>query len=236
MIKFLLTTIVAVIFIAGFNAWLEPVSSKYARSKVVQLLGSEGRCSGEQVVAPSGVTYILTAGHCVGLKGNKTSITVKTEDGKTLERQVIAEDAYSDLLLLEGLPATAGLKVAKSYSPTQRVRTLTHGAGLPTYETQGVLVGKLRNYVNLGFMGTTYVGTCSGPKYSIVHWDTGRGVIRVCVLDVIQTATTAMVVPGSSGGMAIDDNGDLIGVVSATDGRFSYFVSLEDIRSFLSNY
>lgn len=226
-----------IVLCAMSSACARTSSNEYVRFRSVKLKGVEGgSCSGEQVTAPSGRMYILSAGHCKDLRGAKNSITVETEDGKSLERAIVAEDTKSDLLLLEGLPKMQGLMVADKYTLPQHVRTFTHGAGLPTYETEGVLVGRARQLIMLGFIGSTYEGDCRGPKYRIMSLETSYGEMSACVLDVMQMVSTAMVVPGSSGGMVVDDNGQLIGVVSATDGKFSYLVSLQDIQSFVSAY
>jgi S1-C subfamily serine protease len=58
----------------------------------------------------------------------------------------------------------------------------------------------------------------------------------MCFLKVVEVATTAKVVPGSSGGMVVDDVGDLIGVVSASNGDFGFLVRLQDIKNFLAKY
>lgn len=236
MVRAVLSVLVFSLVMSACNAFISTASDAFARGRSVKLVGGGGSCSGEQVVAPSGQHYILTAGHCKDLRMDKNSITVETEDGRVLERAIVAEDMKSDLLLLEGVPTLRGLQIADAYKPAQHVRTFTHGAGLPTYETEGVLVGKAEEMVLLGFIGLTYNGACKGAKYRIVPVDYMGGQISACVLDVIEMVSTAMVVPGSSGGMVVDDNGNLVGVVSATDGHFSYMITLDDIKAFLAGY
>lgn len=212
-------------------------SDYYSKSKSVKLeLEGFGQCSGEQIVAPSGHTYILTAAHCKELRGDKNSITVSTEDGTKLERAIIAEDLKSDLLLLEGIPDKGGLSIADSSYQGQHVRTFTHGHGFPTYESQGALVGNSHVHVMLGIIGINYMGSCKGAKYKIIDIDAGFMVVQACTLDVEETASTAFIVPGSSGGMIVNDSGELVGVVSAGDGVFGYFVKLSDIQDFLEGY
>src|SRR5258707_12043226 len=87
-------------------------SDTYAMQRTVSIKGKYGQCSGEQIEAPSGETYILTAAHCRNLADDGISMVIITEDEKRLMRKIIAEDSYSDLLLLEGIPNLDGIKIA----------------------------------------------------------------------------------------------------------------------------
>lgn len=117
-------------------------TDRQIRNQIVKLQSSKGSCSGVEVKAPSGVTYILSAGHCTAVSIDGKNIDVITEDGKTLSRRIIAEDPSSDLLIIEGMPGAYGLDIAKSLGRFDRVRTFTHGLGLPTYETSGYVIAE----------------------------------------------------------------------------------------------
>lgn len=207
-------------------------SDSYLRERVVKLVSPKGSCSGEQIIAPSGENYILTAAHCLVLKDANNSIEVITESGEHLSRRVIAEDHASDLLLLEGLPNLKGLSIASSSRNKEEVRTFTHGRGFDTYQTKGVLIQDSRAQM----LTEDYNCSLNYSKYKIVEIDLGFFPIKVCIIDVIEKATTALIVPGSSGGMVVNSYGNLVGVVSAGDGTFGYLVTLSDIQSFLSGY
>lgn len=212
-------------------------SDSYIRNRVVKLQSSRGSCSGEQVRAPSGQSYILTAGHCRALEDASGSIEVVLDNKKTLMRKVIAEDKFSDLLLLEGLPNVDGLELAKEWRPNQDVITYTHGRGFDTYTTRGLLVQYEDILINAGSIQTAEDQQhCeSMPKFKTM----GGWFGSVCVLQVTEVVTTAAIVPGSSGGAVLDSNGDMVGVVSAGDGQgglFGYLVPLHDMRRFLSGY
>src|SRR5579859_3994479 len=75
---------------------------EYPRRQVVKIAGPHGMCSGEQVRAPSGQTYILTAAHCRGFMDSTSNFTVVNEDGLSIQRRFIAEDPNSDIMLIEG--------------------------------------------------------------------------------------------------------------------------------------
>lgn len=226
----------SVIIAAVFWLFVTP-SDNYFRDRAVKLHGVNdiGSCSGEQVEAASGQTYILTAAHCLGLADESGSINVETEEGRFIKRKVVAEDIYADLLLLDGLPGVSGLKVADAAPRGAHLRTFTSGRGFKTYETQGSLIAYKFIVVPLKLIGNEkdYNVCLSMPKYSIFPYAYG---FNVCALSVDEVAITATIVPGSSGGMVIDDSGSLVGVVSASDGTFGYIVPLPAIRKFLSNY
>ena len=74
------------------------------------------------------------------------------------------------------------------------------------------------------------------PKNQAINVDTPFGSVELCMMVLNETAVTASIVPGSSGGMMVNDAGQLIGVASCTDSHFGYFVTLNDIKAFLSGY
>ncbi len=212
-------------------------SEKSIRDKVVKLSGEHGMCSGEQVKAPSGDMYILTAGHCRTLEKDG-SILVTKEDGTQLRRNVIAEDPNADLLLLEGLPNVEGLSIADNSYRRQDVRTFTHGRNFDTYKTSGVLIQQQKiQILNSIILDEKDEAACKDPKYKIMEVPIFFGfTIKACLLDVEEMATTAMIVPGSSGGAVVSNAGELVGVVSAGGDTFGWLVPLSAIHVFLAGY
>lgn len=210
-------------------------SDNYIRNRAVKITRGGGSCSGEQVRAPSGVDYILTAAHCRGLMDENGAFEIHTEDGKILNRQLVNEDVNSDLLLIEGLPGVRGLDIAKWAPMRSKVRTFTHGGGLDTYETHGVLIQYMIVQVPLMIVTDEKTETycTSMPKYYMVEIMEG---VNMCIMRTLEVVTTAGIVPGSSGGMVINYDGELVGVASATDYKFGYIVPLPSIRNFLHNY
>lgn len=200
------------------------------KDKIIKISSGHGMCSGEQVKAPSGVSYIMTASHCMGLSDANGNFTITTEDGKSLQRKLIAEDPESDLMILEGLPEVAGLRIAQSIAPGDKIVTLTHGNNYATYKTEGVIIQgeRVQAPVSLIFSVEDEAKCTSMPKRH------AEG--NYCILDVWETISTAMVVPGSSGGAVLNSSGELVGVVSAGSGAFGAFVNLSDIQKFIKNY
>jgi hypothetical protein len=238
--KLLSVILAAALFSAVFSDLGSHNSDTYFKTKAVLLLNPEKgiQCSGEQIQAPSGVNYILSAAHCRIIAQDNGSIEVHDADGRVIQRKVIAEDPNSDLLLIEGLPNVEGLKVAEYDEFDQHIRTYTHGHGMPTYKTEGVILKD--EYVEVGIeqVKENKFDDCTQyPKNKVEpREDLFAGSIYVCTLTVNETMTTAFVVGGSSGGMVVDDSGNLVGVVSISDGPFSGLVRLADINKFLRNY
>lgn len=207
--------------------------SDKARRSIVKIMSADGMCSGEQIEAPSGEKYILTAGHCRHLNINGI-YSVYTEDGRVINRKFIAEDDKSDLLLIEGVPNLPALKIASYEYPTQAIRTLTHGDNMSTYQTTGVLIES--NMIQAALFpieNEQDEKNCQQAKNSIVD---SLWLGRVCLLNEYEMISTALVVPGSSGGAVLNKHDELTGVVSVGKGPFSGFVLLVDIKNFLKNY
>ncbi len=215
------------------SLYVGPKSDSYIRDRVVRVQGvGGGECTGEQVRAPSGKDYILTAGHCDGIAVNNV-VEVLLEDGSTMPRKVIAQDRMADLLLIEGLPSTQGLSIAEGSRPRDEIRTFTRGAGLPTYKTEGVLIDIRHMEVVIDpIKSERDLHKCmSMPKFKVMS----IGFAQVCIMVSDVMMSTAMVVHGSSGGAVLNARGELVGVVSMLDAPFSYFVSLKDIKAFLKD-
>jgi S1-C subfamily serine protease len=218
------------------------LSNNELRHKVVKLWSqSRGMCSGEQIEAPSGMAYILSAGHCAMLADSNGDIRVETEDKEQLIRKVIAEDQESDLLLIEGLPNVKGLQLAEGHSH-EVVRTFTHGGNHDTWGSSGELVAIKPQHIMITQIDPNSaidVQSClKAPKYQMQVFKTPFGDFGACMLVADEWESTAFVMPGSSGGMVVNKWGELVAVVSATDAQrgFSYFVTMTDIKRFLAAY
>lgn len=208
-------------------------SEKEIREKIVKIVGDKGLCSGEQVKGHSGKSYIITAAHCKDISSTDV-YTVFRESGEKLKLRAIEEYEDNDLLLLEGLPGVEGLEVASNSFRNEKIWTYTHGGGLDTYITEGRQL-QVQN-VQI-FMGpVTDEKSCQSSKYNIQDINSFFGSIRACMMKLRLMGTTAKVVPGSSGGAIVNYKGELVGVVSATDGNFGYSVPIDSIQAFLAGY
>lgn len=219
-----------------YSTFYQYPSEDYMTARSVKLYSSAGSCSGVQVKAPSGISYILTAGHCNILASPQNTIQVETETHLILERRIVAEDPSSDLMLLEGVPNLKGLEPASEYNMKEDIMTFTHGKGYATYKSSGRLIQLANIKVLIDVMNEGSKVLCDKPKNMIAHLETSSGFVAACLLSVTEMASTAKIVPGSSGGMVVDQKGRLVGIASATGADFSMFVQLDDIRAFLSGY
>lgn len=222
--------------VIGLQAYLHKPADKtdsFIRSQVVLVDSNGFQCTGEQIKAPSGKRFILTAAHCRQAEIDGI-IDVVSEKKVRYKVKVIVEDDINDLLLLSPIPLADGLDIAKHLYKNQSIRTFTHGDGHDTYQTDGFSIEKKEIAVPVGPI--TDPKQCKvGKKRQIVVSDGIFGSVMLCVLKLKLFAMTARVIPGSSGGPILDIYGDLVGVVSATNGLFGYGVPLEDIKRFLKN-
>jgi Trypsin-like peptidase domain len=210
----------------------------YFINRAVRIVNAEHSCSGEQIIAPSGKEYILTAGHCRAIADKDGNVKVILENGAELQRRIIAEDPTSDLLLIEGLPNLSGIYIANNAYRRGKIKTYTSGGGLATYRTDGE-IAQLEKQLMIGLYiieTPEQEAGCHQEKNDI--YELPFLGIKICILSVIETAITAPIVPGSSGGMVVNESGQLIGVVSAGGGDsiIGYTVTLDDIKDFLAGY
>lgn len=204
-----------------------------------KLVGNNHACSGVQVHAGSGQDYLLTAGHCNVLADDNGSIGVILDNGDHLQRRIIEEDANSDLLLLEGVPNLHGVEVSKALEPSAHITAFTHRKGMATSKSEGAVIESQRVAAPVSEISSEgdEEACLSKLKQSVVAVDfLGVVTIKFCVLVVDENVTTLPISPGSSGGMVVNENGDLVGIVSMGDGEFSYIVLLKDIQAFIKAY
>lgn len=207
-------------------------SDAYIRNRVVKIHDIQGSsCTGVQVYAPSGKIYILTAAHCAEFMPNGDAL-VNDEDGTEYPSYIVDIDQEKDLMLMSKISNDA-IDLAKSWYKYEKVHTLTHGKGMPTYRTNGELLDKEPAEIPMfPITDDASAKSCNKPYQKVV-----QGMFsQICVAIFHSVMGTARVLPGSSGGPVLDEDGRLVGIVSFTDGFFSGYVALEDIKAFLKDH
>jgi CBS domain-containing protein len=137
-------------------------------------------------------------------------------------------------MLLSIGKAHGGIEIADIVERTEKVHTMTRGRGHSSYRTDGEIVEEFdHTLIPFSMISNMeeFIECIKSPKNTVVPSLEGM----YCAIYTLQMRSTAMVVPGSSGGAVLNSDGQLVGIVSATDGIFSAFVRLTDIRLFLSN-
>lgn len=205
-------------------------SDKYIRDRVLMLTGNGIECSAIQIKAPSGKHYTLSAAHCVSMIKH-AQVEATAEDGSKKLIEFIAIDPEHDLMLLSAFDDKS-IYIADKDNKYDKIHTLTHGHGMPTYRTDGFLLSEQSVVIVEPIWSEEDIVECSTTSYrELIMTENGFG----CQKKIRLVMSTAPVVPGSSGGAALNDSGELIGIVSCTDGFFSGFVPLHDIHAFLKN-
>lgn len=184
--------------------------------------------------------YFVTAGHAVEICKRRRRALVANlngprfeEDGITVVRRprryrsvkrVYVDDAY-DLAIVK-ITASANMRIGKPIAVDANCTPAMHE---PVY--------------TIGFPGVSTRGSLK-LKRETKRWSKGKivglGIADFRGIDATYIASTVDSLPGSSGGPAIDADGDLIGVVakgaSGVDNKFGYDVDPEkpdDWQTFL---
>ena len=206
----------------------------------IQLFSEHGSCSGTQIEAPSGEKYILTASHCEPLIQDGV-IMARVDGHAAIPRRVIQISDTTDLMLLEPMPGIPALPIAKQEPKIgDELWAYTHGRAFRTYESTGKYIDfKKVTILAFPISSDEDMEKCtSKPKYKVVEVSVmGIFTMQACAMNIDAYISLMYgIAPGSSGGMVLNSKDELTAVAFAGDNTFAMFVSLKDIRAFLSSY
>lgn len=234
--KFIVLYLITVVSILTFVACdmhsvlAEKRSDEYIRERVILLQNNGYSCSGIQVRTAKNKVYILSAAHCRAMFQDGKAYAID-EDGNTFETQIVDMDVANDLLLLTPIN-NKSINVASSIHKHEKIHTITHGQAFPSYRTDGELLAERDTlFVRLSKSEPELYKQCLlDPRAVISFEDMLFGTCQYMLRSMI---STALVAPGSSGGAVLNAYGELVGIVSNTDGLFSGMVPLHNIQDFL---
>lgn len=211
--------------------------------KAVNKSGNAGG-TGFYVKAPSGKSYIVTNDHVCGVEENNI-VYIQHESGaaadRLVPRRIIDRAPGKDLCLIEGYNNYEGAKLASNTKRGDLVWVIGH----PRLHNLTLSFGQLINmdYEVLIFLAANVSkDDCSESYMKYVDVDPDsllgvRGVRSLCFKSQQSYQSNAKIHPGNSGSAVVNAYGNIVAVAYASDmSGFSYFVKLEDLRSFLSVY
>lgn len=207
-------------------------SDSYIRDRVVMLKGDVGGCTGIEVKAASGKIYTLTAGHCKGI--TTTGVYKATlEDGSEVELKKVAISVKDDLMLLTAA-SDKSIDIATSIFQHQPIHTMTHGELYPSHRSDGEILEERIIQVAMYPLLTEEDTDQCRKDGNTMGFSFFEG--PVCVANLLNLMSTARVRPGSSGGPALNDANQLIGIVSTTEeSGISGLVPLRIIQQFMAD-
>lgn len=200
------------------------------RQTVVQVNGTSCTGSGSVVEGKSGKHYVLTNYHvclCASYQGRLYSTF---EGGELVQGKVVKRDSTVDLCAVRVEDTRPALKLGDQLLPFTEVNTRGYPGGRLT-ESHGQSGGNVEWDADFDI---SEIGVC--PEEASKGYGL-NGVIQECRLHFTSTLTNLYGRPGASGSPVVNDNGELVGVVSSWHPGNEYetgMVPFSDVRRFLS--
>lgn len=240
---------------AAQQAWMR---HKVA-SHVFEVKGTKdgGGGTGFQVVAPSGISYIITNSHVCehSLKdANSKNLLLVQKGEHAMKRRVLEIDGYSDLCIIEGWPGMEGLKLGAESHIGDRVFAVGHPLLGPLTMTSG----EVNDFVQVEIVHHVLPSKdkaqnkalrasdepCDMPKMEVknqVLYFLGFpvGAANMCMTkETNAISTNVEIYPGNSGSPLVDKWGRVVGVVFANnlETHWGFAVNLDHLQGFLKDF
>lgn len=215
-----------------------------------------GGGTGFAMVAPSGISYIVTNSHVCeyALKdANSKNLLLVVRGDHAMKRRVLEISEKADLCIIEGLPGVDGLKPGSEMGVGDAVWMVGHPLLHPTTMVNGEVtsysdvsvVGHLMGDNKLGKALGGTAESCDLPKNWVASVEYKLfgifplGDIHLCMVKETNAMfTTLPAWPGNSGSPVVNRWGNVVGVVFATDGdtHWGAVVNLENLKAFLKDF
>lgn len=200
------------------------------RKTAVRIDGTGCMGSGSIVEGKSGKKYLLTNQHLCNCAKYRGDIYGTFEDGKLLVGRVVKQDWGSDLCAAQVGAVDQALHIGKGLPPLTEISTRGYPGGRLT-ESHGRSAGPVDWETDFPI---EEIGTCprnSEPLYGF------NGVLAGCKLRYRSTLSNLYARPGASGSAVVNDQGELVGVVSSWHAGSDFdagMVPFAQVREFLN--
>lgn len=199
------------------------------RETAVMVAGGQCSGSGSIVQGKSGKRYLLTNNHVCNCGGEEGYVYGSFEGGELVKGKIAKRSWAYDLCAARVEDSRPALKLGSQLLPFTEVNT----RGYPMrrlVESHGLVGGE----VQWGYqVPIEEVGECpqgSEREYAL------NGNLAACILPFTSTVTSLYGRPGSSGSPVVNDDGDLVGVLSSYMPGSDYsagIVRFQDVKRFL---
>jgi len=205
--------------------------------RVLTMNSEEHGGTGFAVKGKSGKHYIMTNNHvCSGVEKNGMA-RVKVGPERPHYRKVVYKDKEHDLCLISGIEGLSPISIGQNQSPGEFLYVVGHPGLRDLTVSKGEYIG--RDYIEL-IEKIKSPKDCTGQLVEApVLYQLFTGQQYVCLKRFESLSTTAVIYGGNSGSPAVNQWGNLIGVVFAgntSQEHNNYIVPLQYVKQVLNQF